>query len=99
MCPIEVPSSEEAEERLRWFEFYGDPGTERIFIVLTRDPLSGVPTAEELVAFCGLNKDKCPWQVPAMTCGSKSKKRRRRRSRSLRHRISARRKPNVKKLR
>lgn len=63
--PVEVPSSEEAEERLRWFEFYGDPGTERVFIVVTREPLSAVPTAEELVAFCGLNKDKCPWQAPA----------------------------------
>lgn len=62
--PIEVPSSEEPEERLRWFEFYGDPGTERLFIVVTREPLSGVPTADELVAFCGLNKDKCPWQAP-----------------------------------
>jgi hypothetical protein len=63
--PVEVPSSEEPEERLRWFEFYGDPGTERVFIVVTREPLSAVPTAEELVAFCGLNKDKCPWQAPA----------------------------------
>lgn len=63
--PIEVPSSEEPEERLRWFEFYGDPGSDRIFIVVTREPLNGVPTADELVAFCGLNKDKCPWQVPA----------------------------------
>jgi hypothetical protein len=63
--PIEVPSSEEPEERLRWFEFYGDPGSDRIFIVVTREPLNGVPTADELVAFCGLNKDKCPWQAPA----------------------------------
>lgn len=63
--PVEVPSSEEPEERLRWFEFYGDPGTDRIFIVVTREPLTGVPTAEELVAFCGLNKDKCPWQAPS----------------------------------
>ena len=63
--PIEVPSSEEAEERLRWFEFYGDPGSDRIFIVVTREPLPGIPTAEQLVAFCGLNKDKCPWQAPA----------------------------------
>ena len=63
--PVEVPSSEEPEERLRWFEFYGDPGSDRIFIVVTREPLPGVPTADELVAFCGLNKDKCPWQAPA----------------------------------
>ena len=50
---------------MRWFEFFGDPGTERVFIVVTREPLSAVPTADELVAFCGLNKDKCPWQAPA----------------------------------
>ena len=63
--PIEVPSSEEPEERLRWFEFYGEPGRERIYVVVTREPLPGVPTAEELVAFCGLNKDKCPLQPTA----------------------------------
>jgi hypothetical protein len=62
--PVEVPSSEEPEERLRWFEFFGDPGTERVFIVVTREPIPGVPTADELVAFCGMNKDKCPWQAP-----------------------------------
>ena len=63
--PVEVPSSEEPAEHLRWFAFDGDPGSDRIFIVLTREPLNGVPTADELVAFCGLNKDKCPWQPPA----------------------------------
>ena len=63
--PIEVPSSEEAEERFRWFEFFGDPGTERIYVVVTREPLAGVPTAEELVAFCGLNKDQCPFKPAA----------------------------------
>ncbi|MFY9618517.1 MAG: DUF4384 domain-containing protein [Pyrinomonadaceae bacterium] len=63
--PIEVPSSEEAEEHQRWFVFKGDPATDRIYVVVTREPLTGVPTAEELVAFCGLNKDKCPWQPQA----------------------------------
>ncbi len=63
--PIELPSSEEAEEHLRWLVFEGDPATDRIYVVVTREPLTGVPTAEELVAFCGLNKDKCPWQPPA----------------------------------
>ena len=63
--PIEVPSSEDPEERLRWFEFFGDPGIERIFIVVTREPLTGVPIGDELVAFCGVHKDKCPWQAPA----------------------------------
>jgi len=60
--PMEIPSSEESEERLRWFEFYGKPGGDRIFVVVTREPLKSVPTSDALVAFCGLNKDKCPWQ-------------------------------------
>jgi hypothetical protein len=60
--PMEIPSSEENEERLRWFEFYGKPGGDRIFVVVTREPLKLIPTSDELVAFCGLNKDKCPWQ-------------------------------------
>ena len=60
--PVEIPSSEESEERLRWFEFYGNPGGDRIYVVLSREPLASVPTADDLVAFCGLNKDKCPWQ-------------------------------------
>ena len=60
--PMEIPSSDESEERLRWFQFYGNPGGDRIFVVVTREPLKSVPTGDELVAFCGLNKDKCPWQ-------------------------------------
>ena len=63
--PLEIPSSDESEERLRWFQFYGKPGSDRIFVVVTREPLKSVPTSDELVAFCGLNKDKCPWQPPA----------------------------------
>lgn len=63
--PIEVPSSEEVEERLRWFEFYGQPGGDRIFIIVTREPLPIVPTGEQLVALCASGKDKCPWQAPA----------------------------------
>lgn len=59
--PIEVPSSEESDERLRWFTFYGNAGTERLYIVVTRDPLPGVPTGNELVKFCAEGKDKCPW--------------------------------------
>jgi hypothetical protein len=67
--PIEVPSSEESEERLRWFEFYGQPGGDRISIVVTREPLQSVPTSDELVALCAMSKDKCPWQPPANVWG------------------------------
>ena len=63
--PIEVPSSDESEERLRWFEFYGQPGGDRIYIITTREPLPIVPTGDALVALCGTSKDKCPWQPPA----------------------------------
>jgi hypothetical protein len=63
--PMEIPSSDESEERLRWFQFYGQPGGDRIYVVVTREPLKSVPTSDELVAFCGLNKDKCPWQPPS----------------------------------
>src|SRR5215813_419731 len=63
--PIEVPSSEETEERLRWFEFYGQPGGDRIYVVVTREPLPIVPTGDELVALCSSSKEKCPWQPPA----------------------------------
>ena len=59
--PMEVPSSEESDERLRWFTFYGTAGVERLYVVMTRAPLASVPTGEDLVAFCATNKSQCPW--------------------------------------
>ncbi len=63
--PVEIPSGEEADERLRWFEFYGQPGSDRIYIVLTREPLPLVPTGDALAAFCSAKENTCPWQPPA----------------------------------
>lgn len=63
--PLEVPSGEETDERLRWFTFYGNPGTERLYIVVSRDPLPVVPTGEELVKFCAASKTNCPWHPSA----------------------------------
>jgi len=63
--PLEVPSSEETDERLRWFAFYGDAGIERLYVVVTREPLPLVPTGSDLVNFCSTNKDKCPWHPAA----------------------------------
>ena len=60
--PIEVPSSEEMDERLRWFTFYGNPGIERLYVVVTREPIPSVPVGNDLVGFCAANKDKCPWR-------------------------------------
>ena len=59
--PIEVPSTVETDERLRWFQFYGNPATEHLFVVVTREPLSDVPIAETLVTLCSTNKENCPW--------------------------------------
>ena len=59
--PMEVPSAEESNENLRWFVFDNNPATERLYIVVTREPLTSVPTGEDLVAFCATNKGKCPW--------------------------------------
>src|SRR6266849_8513718 len=63
--PIEIPSSEETDERLRWFTFYGNGGSEHLYVVVTREPLNGVPTGDDLVGFCTTQKDKCPWNPPA----------------------------------
>jgi hypothetical protein len=63
--PIEIPSSEETDERLRWFTFYGNGGSEHLYVVVTREPLNGVPAGEDLVGFCGTQKDKCPWHPPS----------------------------------
>jgi hypothetical protein len=62
--PVEIPSSLETDERLRWFQFYGNPGVERLYVVVTREPLADVPFGEALVNLCTANKDKCPWRPP-----------------------------------
>jgi hypothetical protein len=60
--PFEIPSSVAPEERLRWFAFDQNPGTEKVYFVFTREPLAGVPFEDDLITFCRDNKPKCPWQ-------------------------------------
>jgi len=62
--PMDVPSTVETDERLKWFQFYGNPVTEHVFVVLTREPLADVPIADTLVGLCTSNKDNCPWHPP-----------------------------------
>jgi hypothetical protein len=64
-APIDIPSTLEADERLRWFQFYGNAGVERLYVVVTREPLADVPFGESLVNFCTANKNNCPWHPPA----------------------------------
>jgi len=63
--PLDIPSTLETDERLKWFQFYGNAGVERLYVVVTRDPLPEVPYAESLVNLCTASKDKCPWHPPA----------------------------------
>ena len=56
--PFEIPSSSSADERLRWFAFDEVAGTERLFFVFTREPLSGIPIDDDLIALC--KDSKCP---------------------------------------
>ena len=58
--PFEIPSSLSTEERLRWFAFDETAGTEHLFFVFTREPLGGVPIDDELIAYCGEAKGRCP---------------------------------------
>ncbi|HVF23416.1 MAG TPA: DUF4384 domain-containing protein [Pyrinomonadaceae bacterium] len=63
--PWEIPSSAADEERLRWLMFDDVAGTERLFFVLTREPLKDIPTEDELIAFCKNSSGGCPWRPTA----------------------------------
>ncbi|MEW6735324.1 MAG: DUF4384 domain-containing protein [Acidobacteriota bacterium] len=61
--PYEVPSGLNPNPKLRWFVFYdGPPATERLYIVVSHQPLPEVPIGENLLKHCQKNKDNCPWQ-------------------------------------
>src|SRR5262249_40361914 len=51
--PYEVPSREEPGDW--WFFFDDKPGTERFYLMVTREPLVGVKTGETLIAYCNKN--------------------------------------------
>jgi len=57
--PFEIPASTSADERLRWFAFDQVAGTERLFFVFTREPLSGIPIDDELINLCKESKERC----------------------------------------
>jgi len=57
--PFEIPSTGSADERLRWFAFDQVAGTEHLFFVFTREPLSGIPIDDDLIASCKDSKERC----------------------------------------
>jgi hypothetical protein len=63
--PFELPSSEGAEERLRWLTFDEKPGAEKLYFVFSREPLTGVPIEDDLISYCRDNSRQCPWNPGA----------------------------------
>ena len=61
--PYEVPSPFEASENLRWFIFDEKPASERLYIVITRTPIPGIPIGADLVQFCDNNPSSCPLRM------------------------------------
>jgi hypothetical protein len=59
--PYEIPWNEPGVEN--WFKFDANPANERLYVVVTREPLPGVPVGDQLVNYCGQNR--CPWRAPA----------------------------------
>lgn len=57
---VEVPSRRNPAFDI--FKIVGDPATERLLFVVSRDPLPGVPVSDELVKYC--EKTACPWSPP-----------------------------------
>lgn len=58
--PYEIPWNEPGVEN--WFKFDANPAAERLYIVVARQPLPGIPTGTALVNYCGTNP--CPWRPP-----------------------------------
>jgi hypothetical protein len=58
--PYEIPWNEPGVEN--WFKFDANPANERLYIVVTRQPLPGIPTDTALVSYCDQNR--CPWRPP-----------------------------------
>ncbi|HEX7312618.1 MAG TPA: DUF4384 domain-containing protein [Pyrinomonadaceae bacterium] len=45
-----------------WYTFGPPAGTLRVYVIHSRKPLEGVPTGDELIAFCGGPRDECLWE-------------------------------------
>lgn len=58
--PYELPSPAAADSSLRWFHLEDGPATDFLYVVVSREPLTGVPTGAELAAWCEGRGD-CLW--------------------------------------
>lgn len=57
---VEVPARN--DPKYQWLKIAGEAAVDRVFIVVTREPLPGVPTGSELVKYCNTYKGSCPWK-------------------------------------
>jgi hypothetical protein len=46
--PQEIPSSKETDPSLRWLHLDGGPLTDQLFVVVSREPIAGIPTGSDL---------------------------------------------------
>ncbi|MBA2734208.1 MAG: DUF4384 domain-containing protein, partial [Acidobacteria bacterium] len=58
--PYEIPWNEPGVKN--WFKFDANPANERLYIIVSRQPLPGIPTDTALVNYCG--QSRCPWRPP-----------------------------------
>lgn len=63
--PYEIPPVKGADESLSWFVFNNTPAVERVYVVVSRQPLAGVPTGEALVRACAEAEKDCAWKPSA----------------------------------
>lgn len=68
--PHEVPSSTDPNELNQWFVFEGTPTKERVFIVISRQPLKGIPIGQELVQKYSGNEKDFHWSPDEATWAS-----------------------------
>jgi hypothetical protein len=61
--PVEIPSSADPDPSLHWFELTGETGTQRLYFVVSKAPLSGVPTGKALAKAHASARGK-PWAPP-----------------------------------
>jgi hypothetical protein len=47
------------------FEFVDPPATEHLYVVVSREPLAGVPSGDALEKFCAKMRDDCQWRPTA----------------------------------
>lgn len=58
--PYEVPASDDADDSLRWFVFDEKSAIEKLYVVLSKEPLTEIPSSEQLVRYC--EQKLCPWK-------------------------------------